>query len=175
MKGFFNEINGVNQNQNVSPEANEARTFWSSIWDNPAVHNDQAEWLNEVKMELKVDVDDMQNDLVIDERMLKKQLRKTPNWKAPGPDGVQGFWYKHLYFLHSKIAEHLNAIIQTGQTPEWLTTGRTVLCIKDPAKGNVADNYRPISCLPVLWKVLTAMLTRRLARKADVPVARMIA
>ena len=27
---------------------------------------------------------------------------------------------------------------------EWMTCGRTVLCVKDPTKGNVANNFRPI-------------------------------
>ena len=42
--------------------------------------------------------------------------------------------------------------------PEWLTKGRTVLCLKDIAKGNAVDNYRPISCLPLMWKLLTGII-----------------
>ena len=37
-----------------------------------------------------------------------------------------------------------------GWIPEWMTHGRTVLCQKDPRKGNTADNYRPITCLPLM-------------------------
>ena len=40
---------------------------------------------------------------------------------------------------------------------EWMTHGRTVLCQKDPRKGNTADNYRPITCLPLMWKFLTGV------------------
>ena len=39
--------------------------------------------------------------------------------------------------------------------PEWMIHGRTVLCQKDPRKGNTADNYRPITWLPLIWKLLT--------------------
>ena len=39
-----------------------------------------------------------------------------------------------------------------------MTFGRTVLCLKDPTKGNVVDNYRPISCLPLMWKLLTGII-----------------
>ena len=42
--------------------------------------------------------------------------------------------------------------------PEWMTHGRTVLCQKDPRKGNTADNYRPITCLPLMWKLLTGVI-----------------
>ena len=29
---------------------------------------------------------------------------------------------------------------------------------KDPTKGNAVDNFRPISCLPLLWKLMTGIL-----------------
>ena len=42
--------------------------------------------------------------------------------------------------------------------PEWMTHGHTVLCQKDPTKGNAAGNYRPITCLPLMWKLFTGMI-----------------
>ena len=39
----------------------------------------------------------------------------------------------------------------------WLTRGRTSLLQKDKNKGNVASNYRPITCLPVMWKLFTSV------------------
>ncbi len=32
-----------------------------------------------------------------------------------------------------------------------------MLIQKDPAKGKAADNYRPIACLPLIWKLLTGI------------------
>ena len=29
---------------------------------------------------------------------------------------------------------------------------------KDPTKGNAVDNFRPISCLPLLWKLMTDII-----------------
>ena len=40
-----------------------------------------------------------------------------------------------------------------------MTKGRTVLIQKDKSKGTFASNYRPITCLPLCWKILTALLT----------------
>ena len=40
-----------------------------------------------------------------------------------------------------------------------MTTGKTVLCQKDPQKGNAVDNYRPISCLPLMWKLMTGIIS----------------
>ncbi|KAJ8024905.1 hypothetical protein HOLleu_34958 [Holothuria leucospilota] len=42
--------------------------------------------------------------------------------------------------------------------PAWLTTGRTVLMQKDPQKGSQPSNYRPITCLPTMWKIFPGIL-----------------
>ena len=82
-----------------------------------------------------------------------------PNWKAPEKDGVQGYWLKNLTILHPRIAVQLSHI-PDGEKPlqDWMTFGKTVLCQKDTAKGSATDNYRPISYLPLMWKLMTGML-----------------
>ena len=40
-----------------------------------------------------------------------------------------------------------------------MTRGRTVLIQKDKSKGNTPSNYRPITCLPLAWKLLTRILS----------------
>ena len=49
-----------------------------------------------------------------------------------------------------------------GDLPEWMTHGRTVLCQKDPRKDNAGDNYRPITCLPLMWKLLTGVIAEEM-------------
>ena len=67
--------------------------------------------------------------------MVVKQTRKIPYWKCPGPDGVQGYWLKNFTALHERIADQLNDMINNGvEIPKWMTTGKTVLCQKDPSK-----------------------------------------
>ena len=43
-----------------------------------------------------------------------------------------------------------------------MTTGRTELVQKYKSKGNVASNYRPISFLPIMWKLLSGIIGERL-------------
>ena len=43
-----------------------------------------------------------------------------------------------------------------------MTYGRTVLCQKDPANGIVVDNFRPISCQPLMWKLTTGILANNM-------------
>ena len=82
---------------------------------------------------------------------VKKGCRKSPNWKAPGPDGVQGFSFKRVISCHERIARQLSMLLTSNDTlPERITVGRTTLCQKDPTKGNEVSNFRPISCLPLM-------------------------
>ena len=109
-----------------------------------------------------------QDNVTITEEMIRSQSKRMANWKAPGPDGVQGFWLKKLTSLHGQIAEQLDDVLNGRKVvPEWMTLGKTILCLKDPAKGNVVDNYRPISCLPLMWKLLTGVVSESMYNFLD--------
>ena len=59
------------------------------------------------------------------------------------------------------VTVQLNHILDRERPlPDWMTFGKTVLCQKDLAKGSAVDNYTPISCLPLMWKLMTGMLER---------------
>ena len=51
--------------------------------------------------------------------------------------------------------------------PSWLTGGRTSLLQKDKSKGNVPSNYRPITCLPLMWKLLTGAIADQIYAHLD--------
>ena len=84
------------------------------------------------------------------------------NWKAAGPELVQRFWFKKLTGLHARLQECLQDCVCQANVPEWMVRGRTVLIQKDPAKGVQASNYRPITCLPMMWKLLTGIMGEKL-------------
>ena len=157
-KKVYNEFNGQTGNSNGDiPNAEESRTFWSGIWSVEKEHNKEADWLSDLKEEM---VKLEQQNVVINEDNVKKQCSKMPNLKAPGYDGVQGFWVKRFDKMHERIATQLNEILEgTKEIPSWVTYGRTVLCQKDPAKGNSVENFRPITCLPLMWKLLTGIIS----------------
>ena len=78
-----------------------------------------------------------------------------PNWRAPGKDGIQGYWIKNLTILHERITVQISKIlIGDDSLPAWMTHGRTIFCLKDPRKGNAVENYCPITCLPLMGKLL---------------------
>ena len=57
------------------------------------------------------------------------------------------------------IAKQMDNIISNREEIlNWMTLDKTILCQKDPSKGNAVDNYRPISCLPLIWKLMTGTI-----------------
>ena len=90
-----------------------------------------------------------------------------PNWKSPGPDLVQGFWLKNFSSLHEMVRLQLKQCLDSGFVPSWLIRGRTSLLQKDKSKGNRASNYRPITCLPLMWKLLTGLIADQIYVQLD--------
>ena len=158
-KQFYQELDGGRNIPNKAPDAQEASEFWSNIWSIRGNFNENASWLPKVKERLSEI--DKQEDIRISVENVKTAIRKMTNWKVPGPDCVQGYWFKRFSSLHSRLTEHLQACVVVGDVPTWMTKEKTTLIQKDPEKGNAANNYRPIPCLPLMWKLLTSVLAEK--------------
>ena len=154
-KRFYQSLEGKQQEQKPPPEPDAALEFWSNIWSRPHTHKEDAKWIKEAENDHK-DIE-KQTDMEIKVVGLKRILGRLSPWKAAGPDGVQGYWVKNFTALHTRIVNQMNEMIKRGNPPTWMTTGRTVLIPKDSSKGNIPSNYRPITCLPIMYKVLTAI------------------
>ena len=89
-----------------------------------------------------------------------------PKWKSLGPDLVQGFWLKSFSSLHERVRSQPKECLDSEFVPSWLTRGRTSLLEKDK-KGNVASNYRPITCLPLMWKSLIGVIADQIYAHLD--------
>lgn len=158
---FYQNLQRKNSNEaHTAPDKQETRVFWQGIWGKKTTHNNNASWIGRVKQ--KLESVRRQEDLDISVEDVKSMLSKVPNWKAAGPDGVQGFWLKNFKSLYARIGTLLQACLDTGETPKWMTTGRTALIMKDPTRGNEPGNYRPITCLPLMWKTLTGIVANKL-------------
>ena len=163
-KKFYQDLNGERR-QDMKPDATEAKNYWNSIWGHPKRHNVTPQWLGNMRKELE-DIDKGE-PIVLNETTLKHTLRKVANWKAPGPDGIHGYWFKKFTTLHGRLTHLLQNCLNEGKAPEWMTKGRTTLIQKDPGKGNIASNYRPITCLPLMWKILTGQIAERIYMSMD--------
>ena len=145
-KRVYQQLNGKIESSK-KPDTEESWKFWSNIWAKEKSHNKNTEWLKELRAKLNKL---KQCNIQVTTEIITQKTRKIPNLKCPGPDGVQGYWWKNLPALHERIATQMDDMINNRMDiPKWMTTGKMILCQKDPGKGNAVDNYRPISCLPV--------------------------
>lgn len=104
---------------------------------------------------------------VITEEDLQVAISKSHNWKTPGIDNIQNYWYKKFTCTHTRIAKCLTEIVQNPEKmPHFLTKGITYL---KPKSANTADptQYRPITCLPTLYKILTSCITNKITNHLE--------
>ena len=69
--------------------------------------------------------------------------------------------------LHERVRFQLRECLDSRLVPSWLTRGRTLLLQKDKSKGNVASNCRPITCLPLMWKLFTIVIADQIYAHLD--------
>lgn len=140
------------------------RKYWVAILgrtkDFRAADDNLRAWTKQVAKSYK---DIEHSDRVkIEETEWSKIVKQAKPWKAPGPDGIQGFWWKIWKTLSRTLRDWAEQMINTEQNPpSWFTRGRSVLLFK---KGSPQDpaNYRPITCLCTCYKLVTAWIANKL-------------
>ena len=90
-------------------------------------------------------------------------IQSCPNRSSPGLDGTP---YEVFKLAHHSFIKPLTFVLNQfysnpSNLPNWIGTSSISLLFK---KGDVHEpaNYRPISLLPTLWKILSNALTQRL-------------
>ena len=103
------------------------------------------------------------------EEEFEEVLRCTAPWKACGVDSVYSFPIKWCPSIWKAVFELVKTMVEWkvhdhwDEENNWLLEGRTVLIYKggdwkDPA------NYRPITCIPTITKMVTIAINKRLRR-----------
>jgi hypothetical protein len=93
---------------------------------------------------------------------VRQAIRKTQNWKAPVADGIHNFWWTCFKCTHEVLANLLQETLEDASLlPRFLTVGVTYIL---PKSGLASDpkNYRPVTCLPTLYKILTSVISSKL-------------
>lgn len=162
---FYKKLNNKTMTHNPTtestiPTTEEIRTYWSEIWTDPVNHN-QAKWIKEVRKTIgPVKTMDI---LEIAEDDVKRAVQKTLSWKAPGSDKIHNFWYKHFKTTHAILAQCFTEIIkQPHKMPQFMTRGTTYLIPKTEIPSASPDKYRPITCLPTIYKILTSIIANKI-------------
>jgi hypothetical protein len=137
-----------------APYKEQVENFWKEICGKKVQHNEAACWIKNQYQQNPV----MEWSPVC-EKDITEALRATLNWKAPGRDQILNFWLKQFTATHKHIAALFNELFEADQIPEWLTAGITFLIPKNK-NAEHPNNYRPVTCLPTTYKLLTSIMSR---------------
>ena len=158
---LFDELRGNRITINNPPSKENVENFWKPLYEKRKTFNKNATWLPEYKLSIENIVESNYTKITINK--IKVATDKFSNWKSPGIDKLQNFWWNKLTALHPKTADVFDEMINQPEIcPDWLTTGRTTLVAKKPQTEN-PSNYRPITCLPVIYKIFSSIIATRMS------------
>ena len=90
------------------------------------------------------------------------------DWKGAGVDNLQIFWWKHFSFTLNRLSTYFSEILNNPETsPEWFTFTRTSLAPKSN-QATHPSKYRPISCLPTVYKIFSSMIAKAMKQHIDI-------
>ena len=158
-KKFYRELGKSQITVEKPPKKEEMEEFWKGIWTNPKPFNENAEWIK--TQETKNENVETQTWEDISKEEVSLALKKSHKWKSPGCDKIPNFWLNTFTSAHDDHAKMFNkAVLEPESAPAWLTKGITYLHPKSNETEN-PKNYRPITCLTTLYKILTSIITER--------------
>ena len=159
-KKFYRQLDSKHIVIDKPPNINEVEGFWASIWEQNKKHNEKSTWIKQQEEQYKNVPNQNWCDISITETVTA--IKKTSNWKAPGIDKISNFWIKYLTSIHEDLRIAYNDIMRNpNNCPEWLTQGTTFLLPKSTVTQN-PNSYRPITCLPTTYKILTSIIAERM-------------
>jgi len=154
---LFSPMNHERQTDDSTPDVKNTEDFWSGILEEPVPLRKGA-WLDEFRHSCDEDIP-VQENVQLSIEALRGVLRKSHNWKTPGCDKLHTFWWKKFSAVHGVMLRALQDILDGNKSPPpWFTSGMTTLIHK---KGDRTEpsNYRPITCLPTIYKLFTGLLS----------------
>ncbi|CAG5021855.1 unnamed protein product [Parnassius apollo] len=136
----------------TGPAPNQADTvaFWRGLWSEPVNHS-EGPW-TEVVASQCAGITPM-DPVIITPDDVAEAVRRAPNWKSPGLDGLHHYWLKGFMVCHSVLARQFQEALNQKSLPSLFTTGITHLVPKDQGTTD-PSKYRPITCLPTIYKTL---------------------
>lgn len=164
-KKFYRRLNEETKiSNNGLPAKEDMCKFWNSMWGQGVNHSDEY-WLAEEE-DRNQELEQMA-DIKIEKEDVQKAIATTQNWKTPGTDKLHNFWLKHFSALHGHLATHSQRLIDhPEELPKEICMGKTIMI---PKSENTQDpkEYRPITCLSNLYKLLTKILCNKITMHLD--------
>ena len=156
---FYREVGKEKVAVKDTPPIEKVEEFWKGIWSNDRPFNEKAEWIKAIE-EGKEHIEEQQwIDISTEE--VEMALKKSHKWKSAGVDKITNFWLHSLSCTHDLLAVLLSEVVRNPEnTPDWLSEGLTYLLPKT-TETYQPKNYRPITCLSTIYKLLTSIITDR--------------
>ena len=106
---FYQQLGGSDTKTYQQPDAKENERFWE-----PKKHNENGDWINNITRELDGLEEGPKMEMHVD--LLKTTLKRISNWKAPGHDGIHGFWFKKFTSIHGGLALKKQMLTRRART-----------------------------------------------------------
>ncbi|XP_045474950.1 uncharacterized protein LOC123680878 [Harmonia axyridis] len=163
-KSFFRDLQKQQNHQaNLLSPRYEPEKFvrhWSKIWSEEKSHNSKANWIEGEKKE-HYNLAEMPS-IIVTEDEVTATIKRMKNWTAAGIDSVHNYWWKSLPSTHTALARLINEALENPNSiPKHFTHGVTYMI---PKKGDptIPDSYRPITCLPSAYKIITSTIGQKI-------------
>ena len=164
-KIFYRELRGTKIDIDQAPNIETIDNFWRPIFENEKSYNKNSTWIKEYEDSINIE---QQQHTNVTEAEIQASINKFANWKSPGIDKIQNFWWKHFTKIHHRFSQLTsNVILNPENTPSWLTTGRTTLIPKS-IKCDNPSKFRPITCLPIMYKIISSVINIRLLQHLSI-------
>ena len=134
-----------------------------------SIRTHQEEVLKYIKSIKKVNEDDRERmEAEITEEEVGRSLKNTRNNLSPGHGGFGSDFYKIFwYFLKTVVVNAIREIYISGELPDTLRLGVIALIPKGDKDQRLITNWRPLTLLETLYKLISATLANRLKPTLD--------
>ena len=149
---FYQQVGGDDTKTYQEPEAKEIKQFWTKNGNQK--HSEKAEWINYMTRELEGLEEGPKAEILID--LLKTTLKNIKQENAR-PWWNTWFLFQEIH-LHSRQTSTRNEQMPTRSTRNRMDDHRKYHIY--PEGPNQRNNYKPITCLPMMWKILTVNIKR---------------
>ncbi|CAG5050911.1 unnamed protein product [Parnassius apollo] len=106
------------------PDQADTVAFWRGLWSEPVNHS-EGPWM-EVVASQSASVTPM-DPVTITPEDVAEAVRRAPNWKSPGLDGLHHYWLKGFVVCHAVLARQFQEALDQKSLPSLFTTGITHL------------------------------------------------
>ena len=104
----YKELRGTKIDVKSPPSKEEIESFWGPIYETEKNHNKNANWIKD-------------HNKAVDELNIQQQVlsqwpsddinevtKSFQDWKMPGVDTLQNFWWKRFSFTHNILTSYFN-------------------------------------------------------------------